>query len=115
MRAVSTRSNGTFIASWVQFTNLNLRNCPQKSLALLRVLSNIVGGTPHIPLLDAGGFAGMVVVTFTDIVGYVGGSRGRDPCNDTTGASVSANASLRGSGSAIGSLSSAGTVVSGPH
>ena len=74
----------------------------------------MVGGTLHIPLLDKGGFAGVVVVMFTDIIGCVGGSRGNEPCKDTTGSRVAANASSRGPGAAIGS-SSAGTAVSGPH
>lgn len=102
------------MASWVRFTNLNLRNCPQKSLALLRVPSKMVGGTPRIPPLGGGGFAGVVVVTFTDIVGCAGGSRGSEPCRDTTGLRVAGNASSRGPGIASDSLS-AGIAVSGPH
>lgn len=79
------------------------------------MLSNIVRGTPLIPLLGGGGFAGVVVVTFTDIIGCVGGSRGSDPCKDTTGPRVVASASSRGPGSAMGCSSSAGTAVFGPH
>ena len=114
VRAVSTQSNGTFMASWVWFTSLNLRNCPQKSLALLHVPLKMVGGTPRIPPLAEGGFVGVVVVMFTDIVGCIGGSRGSEPCRDITGSRVAASASSRGPGSAI-SLSSTGTAVSGPH
>lgn len=102
VKAVSTRSNGIFIVSCVQFTNLNLQNCPQKSSALLRVPSKIVGGTLRMPPAEGAFCAGVVVVTFTDIVSC-GGSRGRDPWRDTTGSRVAANASSRGPGSAIGS------------
>ena len=77
--------------------------------------SNIVGGTPCILPLGKGGFAGIVVVTFTDIVGCVGGSRGSEPCKDTMGPRVAASASSRGPGAAMGCSSSAGTAVSGPH
>ena len=74
----------------------------------------MVGGTPCIPLLGGGGFVGVVVVTFTDIIGRTGGLRGSEPCRDTTGSRVAASVSSRGPGAAIGLLS-AGTVVSGPH
>lgn len=103
------------MASWVRLTNLNLQNCPQKSSAQLCVPSNIVGGTPLIPPLDGGGFTGVVVVTFTDIIGCIGGSRGSDPCKDTTGLRVVASALSRGPGSAMGCSSSTGTAVFGPH
>ena len=61
----------------------------------------MVGGTPRIPLLEGGFGAGVVVVTFTDIVSCWGGSSGRDPCRLTTGSSVAASASSSGPGAAI--------------
>ena len=71
----------------------------------------MVGGTPHIPPLEGGRLAGVVVVTFTDIVG---GSRGSGPCKDTTGSRVFANASSRGPSTAI-CLSLMGSLVVGPQ
>ena len=109
VRAMSTRSNGTFMASWVRFTNLNLWNCPQKLSALLRVPSKMVGGTPRIPPFGGAFWTGVVVVTFTDMVG---GSSGRDPCRLTIGSSAVANASSNGPGAVMGS-SGSGPQVSG--
>lgn len=51
-----------------------------------------------MPPLGGEGFAVVAVVTFTDIVG---GSKGNDPCRDTTGSSVAAKASSSGPGAAI--------------
>lgn len=65
--------------------------------------------------LGRGGFVGVVVVMFTDIVVCVGGSRGSDPCKDTTVSRVAASALSRGPGAAMGCSLSTGTVVSGPH
>ena len=113
VRAVSTRSNGTLMASWVWFTNLNLWNCPQKSSALLHVPSKMVGGTPRIPPFKGGFGPGAVVVTFTDIVSCCGGSRGSDPCRLTTGLSVAASASSRGPGA--GTIVSRGSSTAGPQ
>lgn len=115
MSAVNTQSKGIFIASWVRFTNLNCWNCPQKLSAQLRVPSKSVGGTPLIPPLDGGFTAGVAVVTFTDIVFGSGGSRGSDPCSDTTGSSVAANALSSGHGTAIVCLLSLGMAVVGPQ
>lgn len=110
MSAVNTRLKDTFIASWLRFTSLNHQNWPQKSLAQLHVPSKIVGGTPLIPPLGGGFAAGVVMVTFTDIVG---GSNGNDPCKDTTGLSVAASASSMGF--STGTNSSLVCSLSGPQ
>ena len=72
----------------------------------------MMGGTLHIPPFEGMLWIGVVVITFTDIVG---GSNGNDPCRDMTGSSVAANALSRGPGTAIVCSLLMGVSVSGPQ
>lgn len=74
-------------------TSLYYQNCTQNSLAQLHVPSKMASGTPHMPLLEGGLFIGVVVVTFTDIVGCDGGSKGKEPCRDIMGSRAAARTS----------------------
>lgn len=60
---------------------------------------------------------GAVVVTFTDIVGTVGGSRGNGPCSEVMGSNVAAFSLISGSAGARseGWSTSIGTWVAGPQ
>lgn len=55
------------------------------------------------------------MVTFADIMGCVGGSRGWDPCRDMMGSRVVASTSSSGPGSAIAKSLLTCSVVSGPQ
>lgn len=72
-------------------------------------------GTPLIPPFKGAFCMGVAVVTFTDIVGCVGGSSGSVPCKDTMGSRVAASASSSGPGSTIARSSLICSVVSGPQ
>ena len=58
-----------------------------------------------------GMFTGVVVVTFTDIMGCIGGSSGSGPCKDTMGSRVATSTLSSSPGSAIAKSSLTRSVV----
>lgn len=74
-----------------------------------------MGCTPRIPPLEGVFCVGVIVVTFADMMGCVGGSRGRGPCKDTMGSRAAARASSSGSGSATAKSLLTCSVDSGPQ
>ena len=75
----------------------------------------MAGGTPCIPPLEGGLFAGVVVVTFTDTVGCDGGSNGKDPCRDMIGSRAATRAASSGPVLVADWFTSIGTAVFGPQ